>query len=291
MPTLAQLQAESWWGRETIPPNLAALRTRLLNHWKLSGSAIGIKGDANHLRGYHRSREWIKNSKYATNRSYSVSETPGNRAGGDSRWIAAMDITLPRDLLIQVCQRLDAAVRAGRLEKITEWYGNKDGDSRVDGYDNIRNAVATSDSSHLWHLHMSFDRGRVNDNHDDVFAVLTGTATEGGDDMYCKYGDSGFKVWELQAGLAELGFDPGPIDGKYGDKTAAALVKAGLVGGDKTGKTYGAYEHYHLQKRLQETRARKVVEAAVAQIRDSLPSGSPGLPTRVVITGELRAAE
>lgn len=174
MVTLAQLQAEPWWGRETVPPALAALRTRLLNRWRLSGSAIGIKGDTAHLRGYHRSREWIRNSAYCVNRSYSVSETSNNRSGGDSRWIAAMDITLPTPQLLEVCRRLDQAVRAGRLEKVTEWYGNLGGDRIVDGYDNIRNRVASSDSSHLWHLHISFDRARVNEDHSDLYEILTG---------------------------------------------------------------------------------------------------------------------
>lgn len=287
MATEAQLRSERWWNEETIPPNLAALRIKLLNHWKLSPSAIGIRGDVNHLRGYHRSRNWIRNSKYCTNRSYSVSETAGNKSGGDGRWVCAMDITLPRDLLLAVCRRLDAAVRAGKLEKITEWYGNLNGDQRVDGYDNIRNVSATSDSSHLWHLHMSFDRGKANDNHDDVFRVLTGTETTGGgDDMYCKHGDQGFAVWEVQAALAEIGFNPGPIDGIYGDKTAAALVAAGLVGGDKTGRTYGAFEHYNLQKRLQEHRFRQAIEAALTKLPAAQP---PALPARVVIRGELSA--
>lgn len=281
MATLAQLQAESWWRRETIPPALAELRMRLLNYWKLSPSAIGIKGDYRHLRGYHRSREWIKNSQYCTNRSYSVSETPGNRTGGDSRWICAMDITLPHDLLLPVCRRLDSAVRAGKLEKITEWYGNLNGDQRVDGYDNIRNVVATSDSSHLWHLHTSYDRGKVNTNHDDVYSILTGELPMG--DVYCNKGDKGFPVYELQWKLADLGYYKGAIDGIYGPATAAAIVAAGIVGGVKDGTVYGAYENYHLTRKWFEQIARKVVAET---------AGTPAsLPARVTLTGELRAAD
>lgn len=276
MATLAQLQAEPWWSRETIPPALAKLRSRLLNHWALPSSAIGIKGDYRHLRGYHRSREWVKNSRYATNRSYSVSETPGNRAGGDSRWIAAMDITLPRDVLLAVCRRLDSAVRSGKLEKVTEWYGNLNGDTRVDGYDNIRDRVASSDTSHLWHLHISFDRGRVNEDHTDLFNILTGDLSAMGD-IYCKQGDQGGAVYELQWTLAELGFDPGPLDGIYGPRTAAALVAAGVTGGVKDGSVYYAYEHFHLQRKW----VRKVAAETVGV----------HLPARVTITGELRPAD
>lgn len=182
MPTLLQLQAETWWAAEYQPPAIADLCAKLRAHYGVDAFALGSKGDANHLYGYHRSAAWVLNSRYCTNRSYSVTETSGNRAPGDPNWLCAVDATLPYAELLAACQRLDAAVRSGRLEKITEWYGNKDGDQRVDGYNNIANAVASSDDSHLWHLHMSFDRGRANENHDDVFAVLTGTQ-QGDDDM------------------------------------------------------------------------------------------------------------
>jgi hypothetical protein len=174
MATYAQLAAEPEWLAEYIPPTLRILCERLQAHYGLGWSHIGCKGDENHLRGYHRSRAWILNSRYCTNRTYSVSRTPGDRAGGDPNWLCAVDATLPRAELLAACKRLDAAVRGGRLEKVVEWYGNTDGDGRVDGFDNIANAIASSDSSHLWHLHMSFDRGRANEDHSDLFAIITG---------------------------------------------------------------------------------------------------------------------
>lgn len=181
MATLSELQSESWWWAETIPSGLASLRMKLLSHYGLSGGAIGIRGDVNHLRGYHRSRAWILNSRYCKNRTYSVSRTAGDRAGGDPNWVCGMDISLDTRRLLTLCKNLDAGVRSGRFEKITEWYGNIDGDTRVDGYDNISNIMATSDSSHLGHAHISLDRGRANDNHDDIFLLLTaGTISSGG---------------------------------------------------------------------------------------------------------------
>ena len=177
MPTPLEIQAETWWAREIQPPALAVLCERFRKHYGLGPIYIGSKGDTNHLRGYHRSAAWIHHSAYCTNRTYSVTETPGNRNPGDEDWLCAIDMTIPRAELIAACQRLDVAVRAGKLEKITEWYGNDDGDNRVDGYNNIANRVATSDDSHLWHLHMSFDRGRANENHDDLYRIITGTTT------------------------------------------------------------------------------------------------------------------
>jgi hypothetical protein len=166
--------SDPWYRAEVVPTNLAKLGRDLAAFFGVPQTNVGIKGDPNtHFRGGHRSRAFLLSSPYATNRSYTVNETPGNR-GGDPNWIAALDLTLPRAQLIAACQRLDRAVRAGQLEKVTEWFGNDDGDNRVDGYDNIHNAVSSADSSHLWHLHMTFERAHANDDHSDVFRVLTG---------------------------------------------------------------------------------------------------------------------
>lgn len=182
MATLAQLQAETWWRSEFTPPSLLKLRERLAAHFKVPLVNFGTRGNTAHLAGYHRSRAWVRNSRYCVSRTYSVTRTPGDRSGGDSNAVSALDITLPHAQLLAMCKRLDAAVRAGELEKITEWYGNTDGDSRVDGYDNLSNRLASSDPSHLWHAHLSFDRGHVGEDHTDLYAILTGLST-GDDDM------------------------------------------------------------------------------------------------------------
>ena len=173
MPSYDQLDNEPAWRAETAPPALRRLATQLESFWG-DQAQTWIRGDNEHLRGYHRSRRWIKESAFCTNHSYSVTRTPGDRSGGDSNWCCALDISLPQALLSVVCRRLDQAVRARRLEKITEWYGNLGGDQRADGWDNISKIPANSDSSHLSHLHLSFDRGRANEDHRDVFEILTG---------------------------------------------------------------------------------------------------------------------
>lgn len=173
MPTYDQLDNEAAWRAEFAAPAIARLAVRLRAHWP--GAEIGIRGDNHHLNGYHRSRRWIKESVHCTDRGYSVSRTAGDRSGGDPNWACAIDLGgIPQRDLHAVCKRLDAAVRAGRLEKITEWYGNFGDDGRVDGYDNISNKIASSDSSHMSHLHLSFDRGRANEDHSDLFAILIG---------------------------------------------------------------------------------------------------------------------
>lgn len=172
MPTYDELDNEAAWRDEIAAPALARLADGLRREWP--GAQIGIRGDNRHLAGYHRSRRWIRESRFCTNDTYSVSRTAGDRSGGDPNWSCAVDLGLTQSELHAVCRRLDEAVRAGRLEKITEWYGTFGDDLRVDGWDNIANRLASADSSHLTHLHMSFDRGRANEDHTDLLAILTG---------------------------------------------------------------------------------------------------------------------
>jgi len=243
MPSYADLQTEACYLAETAPPAMTVLANRLRARYP--GSDIGMRGDNHHLNGYHRSRRWIKESRFCTNTTYSISRTAGDRTGGDSNWYTGIDITVAPEELFEMCRRLDVAIRAGKLEKITEWYGNFGGDLIVDGFDNIANRIATSDISHLKHLHASFDRGRANEDHSDVFDVLTG----GDDDsMFCKFGDSGPKVKAMQLQLLML--DPACLprfgaDGGYGEETANANSRL-VSGGD--GRIYGPDEWATMQK-------------------------------------------
>lgn len=167
------METEVWWIRETTPPSLALLRSQLQNFWGIPSINLGVKGDTNHRNGYHRSFAWIKNSPFCTNSTYSVSETPGNRTPGDVNWLAALDIVLDSARLHAMNRRLDSAMRAGRLEKVTQWFGTFDGNTVV-GYNNVTNRPQSSDSSHLFHTHLSFDRLRVGEGHADLFLILTG---------------------------------------------------------------------------------------------------------------------
>lgn len=51
-----------------------------------------------------------------------------------------------------------------RLDLILfEFYGQADSDKAVEGYNEYREEEGTSDSSHLWHLHLSFIRSKCGD--------------------------------------------------------------------------------------------------------------------------------
>ncbi|HEX6682424.1 MAG TPA: hypothetical protein VF062_06490 [Candidatus Limnocylindrales bacterium] len=161
MPTYAQLEAESWWGREIVTPELDWLGDELCRRTGRPRVAAGSKGDNVHLRGAHRSQEWILNSRWCTNRTYTVQ--PGLTAA-QLRHIAGFDFTPgSATAMIAQCKRLMAAIRGGDLEDVREFYGNVDGDQVVDGWDNLRNRAATSDSTHLWHWHLSIDRRKLRD--------------------------------------------------------------------------------------------------------------------------------
>lgn len=64
-------------------------------------------------------------------------------------------------------KRLDAACRDPNDPRpdliLYEWYGNTDTDRQVEGYDEYHEKSATSDTSHLWHIHASFFRDACGD--------------------------------------------------------------------------------------------------------------------------------
>ncbi len=156
----AQLASEAAWRDEVVPPALASMGRTVRTALGLPAEAIGFKGNNLHLNGGHRSRRWILTSQFCTDRTYTVTYAADRL--GDQNWISAFDISAPPDILLPMCQRLDVAVRAGELEELAAWYGNLDGDQRVDGYNNILNRVASSDTSHLTHLHGTVLRQHAN---------------------------------------------------------------------------------------------------------------------------------
>lgn len=154
---------EPYFLAEIIPDPLAEFMYALAAHFGAPRTAVGMKGNSTHYAGAHRSWNFCRYSRYCpdSRRLYTTSRTPGDLNPPNKNAIAGGDLTLPEEKLILLCRRLDAAVRSGLFEGVTEWYGNRDGDDLVDGFDNIADAVASSDSTHLWHLHMTFDRAIV----------------------------------------------------------------------------------------------------------------------------------
>lgn len=174
------------YNAEYTPATLRAVGQAVVDHFpEIEWRHIGFKGDDNHDGGYHRSIRWNYTTLgYGANYSDRISRDTSERATVRKDAIRAIDITAPKHVLLPMCQRLDRAVRAGLLEHdVREWYGNVNGDRIVDGYDNFRNAVASSDPSHLLHLHVSLYTDTVDQSHTTLTGVLIGTNVNG-DDLF-----------------------------------------------------------------------------------------------------------
>ncbi|MFI6160401.1 hypothetical protein ACIA59_10675 [Micromonospora haikouensis] len=181
MPTYAQLQAEPSWNREIVTEEMDWLGDELCRRTRRPREAAGTKGDNAHLRGGHRSQEWIKKSRYCTNRTYTVQS---GLTAEQERHIAGFDFTPGSDReMVAQSKRIYNAMRAGLLDEVREFYGNVDGDKVVDGWDNVADRAASSDSSHLWHWHLTIDRRHCRNRSlmERIIAIALGDPLE--DDM------------------------------------------------------------------------------------------------------------
>jgi hypothetical protein len=159
MPTYAQLNQETAFRNEYTTEPMRWFCQQAAGALGVPQANVGAKGDNLHLNGGHRSQRWILTSKWCTNRTYTVwGGLPAHLMDA----LGAVDITpKSREQMLLISQRVDAAMRAGLIDEVVAYYGNTNNDTRVDGWDNIRNAVTSSDSSHLWHLHLTFNRWAV----------------------------------------------------------------------------------------------------------------------------------
>lgn len=176
MATITQLRAERYWDREIVTPELDELADRLCSLTGRPRVAAGTKGNIAHLNGSHRSQEWIEQSRYCTNHSYTVQ---GNLTAEQKRHIAGLDFTpgqwgtaANRRLMAAQTGRLIAALKAGRLPGVREVIGTIDGRTvirvRSDG------TTGSGDISHLDHWHLGLDRRHARD--ETLMARILATA-------------------------------------------------------------------------------------------------------------------
>ncbi len=174
MPTYLQLQQEPVWGAQYVSPVMnAGLLGPLRVFYGLGPSAVGAAGDNNHLYGRHRSYNWDKTSIYCTNRAYGTT-APQDQLG-DKNWYRAVDVGIQGQLLWDASHRMDALARSGSCPGLAEWFGTFDG-QRVVGW--FEGKPSTSDSSHLFHLHVGVWNKYANDaaTMQQLYATITGTA-------------------------------------------------------------------------------------------------------------------
>lgn len=175
MVTYGQLESERWYRDEVVTEQMEWLISALCKFFGVPRANGGCKGDNRHLNGGHRGQNWILHSQFCTSRTYSVEL---NLPSANANDLAAFDITLPAQHMYTISKNADKATRAGLLEELVEWFGNINGDTIVDGWDNIRNKLASSDSSHLWHFHGRILRSLLRSWAvvRKIFAALTGQA-------------------------------------------------------------------------------------------------------------------
>jgi hypothetical protein len=154
------------------PPNLFKLYA-LLRPYLSSLRIGGIVGDLSHVAGggYHISREDLK--AHGQTSDYSIQAPADHR--GQPDYAGGIDISLdPREMAL-VSTRLRAAMTGPdydpRIEPLREFIGTVDG-KNVCGYNRYQTvypngnrgrragwyASGYSESSHLWHVHVSFFR-------------------------------------------------------------------------------------------------------------------------------------
>lgn len=108
--------------------------------------------------GYHNTRNGNRAGDYSR-------QLPKDRLGPGDK-CAAIDLTLP---LAQMKKYSGRLLKSGRDKNdprgnyLREFFGNVDGNQYVDGWDFQSVSPSSSDSSHLWHIHISILRAYVND--------------------------------------------------------------------------------------------------------------------------------
>lgn len=121
-----------------------------------SAKLSGIIGDQDHHYGYHRARSRLPSG------DYSVQLADDKRGPADAA--SALDISLNVEWQREISRRLLAAAknRDERLYALREFFGSIDGKTVI-GWDLVKHVAASSDDSHLWHVHFSILRRYADD--------------------------------------------------------------------------------------------------------------------------------
>lgn len=279
----------------TTNPDPAHIPDALWYFWeKIAAIIPGVRlgGIYANKRGYHNT---VKANQATWPGDYSIRFAIDRQAPLDKA--RAIDLTMGDVEMKKRTALLVAAVKANdpRMCWLREFIGTVDGTHVTcyihDDPDGPWRFDGTRDTSHLWHIHLSWFTPFCDDTEvmDEILSVLSGqtladweASKEGSGNMLCKYKDKSDIVASLQEMLLQL--DPTCLpqfgaDGGYGDETAAALVKLKLVGKDTTGKTYGSKEYAKLH-------------AAVAKKFGGTAAGVPAhahtlaFPVEIQVTGE-----
>jgi hypothetical protein len=211
----------------------------------------GIIGDSAHTYGYHRCRDVLPSNDYS--RQLALDKQ------GDGQAASALDVSFNSGDMKLVTQRLLDAAKAGdsRLSGLREFGGTTNG-SVTKSYDlsNGHEGNGEWDSSHLWHVHLSFYRAYANDTNRlatiaDVINAGGGSAppvpmpapgvwslppghwygiVTGPNEQHSgayEYDDDVVRngVTQIQNKINDLGFNAGYVDGLYEQQTVDGVVR------------------------------------------------------------------
>lgn len=219
--------------------------------------------------------------------NYSIREAINRREPRDVG--RALDITLSDADMRTLTRRLVWAVETDdpRLEGLREFFGTLDGRTV---YGRSRRGLdtdwysSTADSSHLWHIHLSFFTPFA-----DNWAALAGLVSiligesltdylNGGtmERNIAEHGDSGTWVKFVQRYLQDFGATL-ERDGQWGDQTTAAAkwVFVHRFGGDPAdydGRSMTDWMLREFIRRDQDARTAAAIKAAVAKLPTAAPT-------------------
>ncbi len=164
-------------------PNPALVTNEMWYFWeqfKKIEPTVLLGGIYANKSGYHNTRA---RNQASWPGNYSIVLPPDKLGPSDKS--AAIDLTFPDaqagnyKTIMKYSQRLLKSgkdLKDDRGNYLREFYGNADGTQYVDGWDFYYVRPATSDSSHLWHIHLSFLRKFVTSRvaMDAILSILRG---------------------------------------------------------------------------------------------------------------------
>lgn len=127
--------------------------------------------------GYHNKRKNLPADDYSV-REFTVDREGPSTEAGAIDWTFRDAQAGNYSTIAKYSKRLMAAGKSNdpRADYLREFFGNVDSDREVEGWDFTRNQPSTSDSSHLWHIHVSVHRKYVDDQKamDALLSILKG---------------------------------------------------------------------------------------------------------------------
>lgn len=200
-PNPANITNASWWlwlQLRLLEPTVGEFGGILA--WKSGFHSTGAYNERNHPGNYsirddvNRTGSWWRDKSSALDWSFKDAKK------GNYATIARYTTRLLKSARDSSDPRLDRV--------LYEFFGNADSDDDVEGWNVYKNQAATSDKTHLWHIHFSFLRSACGDYH-AMWALLSVL--------------QGYSVTQWRESIGEDGDDVATIDDV--DKRLRALYE------------------------------------------------------------------